>query len=450
MNNSHAGFDEALRYPLFSALFQRRSRRISKGIPSVPAGDLSYVSTQAPQPLNDAEEALLIAATGITGMTMPDLPLASPDGQPLDGSPMIELQGRSASSPDNAQGTNFFLINDSGTFLLKRPADVQPPVFREGGFNLDELIAYTEKCKVCILNARLDFPREYPYYLGRNRFVSNLAGTTILVPVVDLSRQYINGLMFLLSQPDGHRPTFIDDWNLYRTAGVKKWVQNGFLNSDLKIPLGLMNTLRTQVEAELLIQNLLLAIQAIGLGGWVHAAFPGPALLGSPAPPTSGPGLGFRFHTPKKSIWRTIKKLITPIPAGQPNPVGLDGLLEGFCPPYHATMNDAVDALIKWKYGPNGLYTDPAYLDPVFRPGLAGRFIKEVRHYSPEIIECVKDVCRYIYDTYDRFPAHVDAMFVPGIWVQAHHLDLEYYDKLFRNGYTETQRQHQHLWHESG
>jgi hypothetical protein len=44
-------------------------------------------------------------------------------------------------------------------------------------------------------------------------------------------------------------------------------------------------------------------------------------------------------------------------------------------------------------------------------------------------------------------PAHVDAIFVPGIWVQAHHLDLDFYDKLFRRGYSETQRRHQALWH---
>jgi hypothetical protein len=448
MSDSHPGLSEALHYPLFSAFFQRRSRRISKGVPAVPAGGgLDYVSKQAPQPLSPVEEALLIAATGLTGMTMPDLPLKTTDGQPLDGSPMIELRGRSASSPDNAQGTHFFLINDSGTYLLKRPTDVAPPVLGDGAVDADALVAYAEKCKVRVLEKRLDFPREYPFYFGRNRFVSNLPGSTIFVPVVDLSRQYINGLMFLLSQPDGHRPTFIDDWNFYKPAGVKKWINNGFLNKDLKLPLGVIGTLRTQIEADLLVQNLLLAIQAMGLGGWVHAAFSAPILLGSPTPPNAGAGLGFRFHTPKMTLWRELRKAITPLPANQPNPVGLDGHLEGFCPPYYPDMAKAVDALIAWKYGPGGLYTDPSHLEEVFGPGLAETFVKEVRHYSPEIIACVKDACQYIFDTYDRFPAHVDAMYVPGIWVQAHHLDLEYYDKLFRHGYSETQRRHQELWH---
>ena len=46
-----------LRYPLVSALFHRRSRRISKGIPRVLAGSFTYTSDQKPQPLDPVEEA---------------------------------------------------------------------------------------------------------------------------------------------------------------------------------------------------------------------------------------------------------------------------------------------------------------------------------------------------------------------------------------------------------
>src|SRR5262249_46799888 len=149
----------------------------------------------------------------ITGMTMPDDPTETEDHKPLLGSPMLELAGRSASSPDNAQATYFFLINDSGTYFLRRPEGLKPPPLVDGQLDPGQLIAYVERCKVRVLDRRLDFPRESPFYIGRNGFVSNLAGTTILVPILDLTRQYINGLMFLLSQGDGHRPTIIDDWN---------------------------------------------------------------------------------------------------------------------------------------------------------------------------------------------------------------------------------------------
>jgi len=122
-------------------------------------------------------------------------------------------------------------------------------------------------------------------------------------------------------------------------------------------------------------------------------------------------------------------------------------VIEGYCPPYYRNMDEAVDALLQHKYGKGGLYTDPKDFEKVFKAGLAEKFIKEVPHYSEEVIACCKAVCNYIFETYDRFPAHVDAMFVPGVWVQAHHLDLNYYDQLYEGGYSNTQRDHEQLWH---
>lgn len=448
LTGSCKGFMDALQYPLFSAIFNRRSRRVSKGIASLPAGSLSYTSTQDSQPLTALEEAMLVAATGITGVTMPDMPFQAPDGTRLLGSPMLEIYGRAASSPDNAQATHFFLINDTGTYFIKPPPNVDPYYFH-GPLTPAKLIEYTDKCKMKVLDTRLDLPREFPCYVGRNRFVSNVPGSTILVPVIDLTRQYVNGMMYLLSQVDGFRPTFIDDWNFYRKAGCAKWVKNGFLNKKLVIPLGFMNTFRIHIEADLLIQNLLLAIQALGLGGWVHAAFAGPYLLGAPdSAPQYGKALGFRFEKPRFTLGRLLKRVITPLPAWKPNPVGLDGLLEGLCPPYHQNMSDAVDALIRHKYGGGGLYKDPQYFDKIFKPKLTSQYLTEVPHYTDEVVACCKDICTYIYETYGRFPAHVDAMYVPGVWVQAHHIDLEYYDKFYQDGCSDTQRMHEQSWHQ--
>ncbi|HEX6245465.1 MAG TPA: hypothetical protein VFZ61_31295 [Polyangiales bacterium] len=441
------GLTRALSYPLFDAITQRRSRRISRGVPSVPAGTLSYNSTQEAEPLSELEESLLILATGVTGVTMPDMPFHDEKGADLVGSPMLEVLGRSASSPDNAQATHFFMLNDSGTYLLKRPADVDPSALHRG-LTPAAIVELARKCKVKVLDRRLDFPREYPCYFGRNRFVSNVPGSTVLVPVVDLTRQYINGMMYLLTEPDGHRPTFIDDWNLYRKAGVSKWVKSKFLNPDLPIPLGLAGTFRIHVEADLIIQNLLLMIQAMGLGGWVHAAFLGPLLLGDPTYAKKyGPGLGFRYEVPNNLVRRTLLRPFTPLPAWNANPVGLDGLIEGHCPPYYPDMDAAIDALLAYKYGPNGVYRKGGAFSKVFKGQKADEFIDQVPRFSEEVIACTRDVCNYIYETYGRFPAHVDAMHVPGVWVQAHHLDLAYYDGLYEGGYSSTQAEHDHLWH---
>ncbi len=442
MATAPPGFDSLQQYPVLDAIFRRRSRRISKGMGSVPAGSLSYTSAAEPQPLTPLEEAILIAATGTTGVTMPDRPFENDAGEKILGSPNLHMAGRTAGSPDNAQAAHFFLINDTGTYFLRRIES--PPA--KAPMSADELIRRAEESKQLVLDHRLDFPRDFPYYFDSNRFVSNLPGSTILVPVVDTTPQYINGLMYLLTQPDGFRPTFVDDRNFYRTAGVKKWVKNGFLNPKIKIPLTMAGTFRTDIESDLICQNLVLTMQAMGLGGWIHASFAGNYLLGHPMFREHGSGLGFRWEVPRFSLLDLVR-WGTFLPKVRANPVGLDGVLEGMCPPYHESMAAAVDVLVASKYGPGGTYVDPAPFEAAFKPGLTERYLKEVPRYREEAIACAKDVCDYIWRTHRRFPAHCNAIHVPGVWVQAHHLDLGYYDTLFRSGYSESHRQHQDAWH---
>jgi hypothetical protein len=439
--SSHGGFDAAVRYPLWDALFNRRSRRISKGLKSVPAGRNSYRSHQQPQPLTELEEAMLIAATGITGSTLPDRPFQDEQGKSILGTPNLVMQGRAAGSTDNCQATHFFLINDSGTYFLQRPKDLQPPDHGDPA----SLIESAGRCKRKILDHRLDFPRHFPFYLDSNRFLSNLAGSTILFPVVDMTRQYINALMYLLTEEDGDRPMFVDDRNFYLPAGTGKWARSGFLNRELKLPLGVLGSMRTQVEADLLLQNLILLLQAMGLGGWIHATVAPPHLLGNPYL-SIHKGLGFRHVQPPFSLLALLR-WGTFLSAPRSHAVGLDGLLECMCPPYYPSMAEAVRAVVDAKYANGGPYHDQAYFDRIFRGDRGKEYLREVPRYDPRVVECVQDVCTYIYETHGRFPAHVDAIYVPGVWLQAHHLDLEYYDELFQNGYTETQRDHEHLWH---
>src|SRR6516165_10217545 len=444
MSDDCAGFAAMSKYPLFEALHKRRSRRISLGTHTVRAGDNSYTSNTTPQPLSELEEAILISATGLTGLTLPDRPFEAPSGEKILGTPNLNFVGRAAGSTDNCQATSFFLLNDSGTYLLKRLTNADPtePI------TPDLLMKRARESKIKLLDKRLDFPREFPYYLDSNRFLSNVPGSTVLFPVVDMTRQYINALMYLLTEPDGHRPAILDDRNFYLSAGCRRWVRNGFLNRDLKVPLGVLGPMRTQIEADLLLQNLILCLQAIGLGGWIHAAVAPVHMLGNPYLSTVK-GLGFRHVKPPLGLldffrWGTF------LPKLRSHPVGLDKLIEGMCPPYYATMADAVDAVIAMKYGSRGIYDDKAYLEGIFKGDGGDRYVKEVPRYRPEVIECTKDVCTYIFKQHGRFPAHVDAIYVPGVWLQAHHLDLEYYDQLFKDGYTQTQAEHQRLWHGEG
>src|SRR5436190_14843324 len=115
--------------------------------------------------------------------------------------------------------------------------------------------------------------------------------------------------------------------------------------------------------------------QAMGLGGWIHSSVFAPYVL-QRDPAKGWNGLGFRMLEPDKKWHRW-----PPVPSTQPNAVGIDGVLEGLCPPYVASMNDAVDTVIKEKYGPQGMYGDAAtFAAPYKNPADADEYL---RHQVP-------------------------------------------------------------------
>src|SRR4029450_6721374 len=122
-------------YLLWDAIFGRRSRRVAAGA-SFRSGAFSFQSKLEPQPLSKLEEAMLIVATGITGLAFADNPYETAEGKPLLGTPRIETRRRSGGgatgSPYKAQRTHFFMWNDEGTYLLKAPpaGAAQPPDVR--------------------------------------------------------------------------------------------------------------------------------------------------------------------------------------------------------------------------------------------------------------------------------------------------------------------------------
>ena len=387
---------------------------------------------------------------------MPDRPFADPrDGTPIMSKPNLHMVGRTAGSPDNAQGTHFFLINDTGTYFLRKlppPADGSTAVFDE-----ETLLARASEAKVKLLDHRIDVPdgnRDFPAYLDSNRFLSNLPGTTILFPVVDLSRQYINGMMYLLTQPAGVRPTVVDDRNFYRMAGVKKWVESGFLNKDIKVPLGAIWAMRTQIEADLLLQNLMLTADAMGLGAWIHASIAPPVLLGDPKfRKQYGPMLDFDWSVPRWKPWDMLRWHVPlrKYASVRATCVGLrhkgEWLIRAMCPPNYDSMAEAVDVVMQDKFGPKGIYSDQGVFDRIYQGEFGSEYLKEASNYSADVIACARDICTYIYETHGRFPAHCDTIHVPGVWLQTHHVEKAYYEKFFRNGLTDAHQLHDERWH---
>src|ERR1700704_4234035 len=114
------GLDALKGRSLIETIWRRRTHRVSRGS-DVAAGPMSYKSPHPRAPLSPLEEA-------------------GPAG----------AAGRTAGSPDNAQGTSFFLINDSGTYFLRKlpPVDGDP-------FDPALLLERAEMAKVKLLDGRI-------------------------------------------------------------------------------------------------------------------------------------------------------------------------------------------------------------------------------------------------------------------------------------------------------
>ncbi len=72
-----------------------------------------------------------------------------------------------------------------------------------------------------------------------------------------------------------------------------------------------------------------------------------------------------------------------------------------------------------------------------------------IPRYSDQAIAATIAYCDYVYGRYGRFPSN-SGPFRTILAHQAHHLDVEFYDKFYRSdALTDTQREHWTCWHAS-
>jgi hypothetical protein len=199
------------------------------------------------------------------------------------------------------------------------------------------------------------------------------------------------------------------------------------------------------VEQGMMLQNLGLMAQAIGLGGFPN--FAGHEFAWFEA-------LGFRMRSMSSmqylganKVVRTIAGLLKKDPQIE-FPVGLerDGkvLLKPYCPPYYASMEAAVRAVVERKFGEKG----------IFRGGIGASAFSaptSIASAAPPLsraaIDAVVAYASYIWETYGRFPAY-PAPFRTSVGFQASHLDVGFYDKFYRpEALSETHRAHAERWH---
>jgi len=414
---------QALRtFPLLDAITGRRSRRFALGA-TLPSGPFAYQSTQAPLPLSELEQLLLLATmTGNTGWNYL-LPHHTTIAAHMPAYPAA-AGGRAHPSAAGFHTSELFYTDDQGTYFFAtrdQPALVEPT--DDGVIDLERWLTAHQRCIRKIGDERLFLP---PNAMdAHNGWCANVPGSTLLIPVADLAQHLIGVLCFLV-QNGG---CLYDNVHNERIPGMDQF--RALVDVDHPAPLTQLeqNSL-VMVIAELAAagQNGMLLLQALGLGGWLFTGLDMYAVLGASTDPAVK-GLG--FHAVTNPAW--------PVP----NVTGLPGVYPGFCPPHFPDMRAAVEAFVARKFGPGG----------PFHPETAGpwRSTAQIRGalspHTEEFKACVAHMAQFVYDRFGKFPATVPTIFA-GPYLQAHHLDLAFYDHYFNPGaYLASHAAHLARWH---
>lgn len=427
--DSHAP-SEFLRFPLLQAIFGRRSRRFGLGM-EIPSGPLAFKSRSNPYPLSELERALLIAAgTGVSGWSF-GVPFSP--SRPAGHADLTErFTGRTAPTAAGIGTPVLFTTDDDGTYLTNTrdvvPSRVREPVETEA--DAERILAVCREHTVRLTTSRLDLPAAPPHVLEPNLWMANAPGSLFLMPVGDASEEFLGLLAVFVA----HGYVVVDDQAKRPAGDLAPFVRSGLLDDAKPFPLSLLEQITYEAncaELAFMAHNVVLTMQAMGLGGLYYTGLNRWSVLGGFAE-EGVRGLGFRFVEDER--WTV------------PNPVGLDGAFEALCPPYVTDMRAAARTFVDRKFASGGAY-DPG----VGGPWKAGAEIKRtVMPYSEEFVECLGEIAQYVYEKHGKFPGTLTTLVLPG-FVQAHHLDTEFYDAHYEPGaYLETHADHLRRWHGGG
>jgi hypothetical protein len=375
--------------------------------------------------LNDLEQLLVLTATaGNTGWhhLIPYNAAYLPHLPAYAGS----AGGRTFPSGGGIHTTDFFFTDDTGTYFFPTrdaPALAEPDA--HGSIDLDGWLAAHKARIRRISDRRLHLPAQPQHMEMHNPWCANRPGSTLIVPVADAAQHYIANLCYWVQNGVG----IVDDVSRRPIPGLERF--RSLVDLDRGLPLSVVEHIAlAEVTAEVSTACYagMLMLQAMGLGGWMYAGLNPFSVLGASGD-TAVPGLGFRFDADDR--W--------PLP----NVTGLTGVMEGFCPPHCDGIDGAVDAFIERKFGPGGPF-NAATPGPYKK---TERVRSRAKRQDGEFRDCVVTMARYVYEQYGRIPATFSSMYA-FTYLQAHHLDLEFYDRHFGPGaYLETHARHMERWH---
>lgn len=423
---NHPGLNDALKFSLADALYGRRARRFFYGA-EIPDGYFKYKSKHDPFPLTELEQmVVLTAAGGNTGWH--NLIMRAARYAPHLSNYACSAGGRTFPSAAGFHTSELFFTDDNGVYFFEtRDAPELAGRTEKGLFDIDALLEAHRARIRKIADGRLKIPPEVPYVEPHNTWAVNHPGTTLIIPVGDLAQHVLSSLCYFTQ----NGVCFYDDIHGEQINGLGTFKNR--VDVDNPFPISFLEMVSlTELTAELSTACYagMLMLQAMGLGGWMFDGMDPFAVLGASGDPKV-PGLGFRYDTDER--W--------PLP----NPTGLHDIFEGYTPPHHHDMRHAVDALVERKFGQGGPFhpDTPGYYKET------AKVRSSAQVHSEEFKECVALQAQHIYDSFGKFPGTVPSILVV-TYLQAHHLDLEFYDHFFNPGaYLQTHKDHMELWHSS-
>ncbi len=438
---------------LLQILRKRRSRRFGLGM-RMTCGPMAYTSPHPGVPLTEEEEAILaFAACGITGYALADLMYERGQG----GTIMAGLLGRTIPSGDAIQTVALLMMNREATYYLKRPQDFAPEQIA-GLVGLAERGEYVElyrRSRVRIREGRVTAPCEPIFNMNCNLWSLYDPAATYLLPVNELSQMYINGLLEIFNETTC--AFVVDERAGFRPAGLKRFARSrgGHLLDDPRlgrvVTIQQLEDLVTEfvtAEQGMMIQNVALMIQAMGLGGFPHWAAHAYSWFQA---------LGCRMGQMRASHYLGMGRFKSTVARvlGRDFPVpyvlGIehDGapLLKPFCPPYYPSMEAAVREVVARKLGPQGIFRGAIAHSAWLEPSSVAAAVPDL---SEAAIQATIAYCEYVHDRYNRFPAYAPPLRTV-LGFQVNHLDVQFYDKFYRpEALAEAQRLHFRDWHRDG
>lgn len=418
------GLNNALRFPLVDALYGRRARRFFYGA-EIPDGYFTYKSKHDPLPLTELEQmVVLTAAGGNTGWH--NLIMRAARYAPHLSNYACSAGGRTFPSAAGFHTSELFFTDDNGVYFFEtRDAPELVERTEKGLFDVDALLEAHRARIRKIADGRLKVPPEVPYMEPHNTWAVNHPGTTLIIPVGDLAQHVLATLCYFTQ----NGICFYDDVHGKQINGLDKF--KDLVDVDNPSPISFLEMVSlTELTAELSTACYagMLMLQAMGLGGWMFDGLDPFAVLGASGDPEV-PGLGFRYDTNER--W--------PLP----NPTGIPDIFEGYTPPHYSDMRHAVDTLVERKFGQGG----PFHQDTPGYYKETAKVRSSAQIHSEEFKECVALQAQHIYDSFGKFPGTVPSILVV-TYLQAHHLDLEFYDHFFNQGaYLQTHKDHMEIWH---